>query len=238
MPISGTNSHKAAATLAAAILLGFFRASAQDVPPPPKPKDDGPNLEDTMKFIQDKMNEQDSVGYASTKSDLAGVTFREFYKISSVVADAVTCSLKTVETTDTRIDDTPPLHTYFEDGQQVEGDNLSRRTVSKTTIRLKDVERIRVEHLQDVWNRHSAEAAHPEITFAIAPPVYSLTLVASKPVFLFHTTFTRGNEAPKGVDSSSKTDMLHFRDEEMANRVAKAFVHAVELCGGGRKDPF
>jgi hypothetical protein len=24
----------------------------------------------------------------------------------------------------------------------------------------------------------------------------------------------------------------------MANRVAKALVHAVELCGGGNKDPF
>ncbi len=28
-----------------------------------------------------------------------------------------------------------------------------------------------------------------------------------------------------------------FTNEEMANRVAKAMVHAVELCGGGRKDP-
>jgi hypothetical protein len=30
-----------------------------------------------------------------------------------------------------------------------------------------------------------------------------------------------------------------FRDEDMANRVAKALVHAVELCGGGGKpEPF
>jgi hypothetical protein len=29
-----------------------------------------------------------------------------------------------------------------------------------------------------------------------------------------------------------------FIDEEMANRVAKAMVHAIELCGGGNKDPF
>jgi hypothetical protein len=29
-----------------------------------------------------------------------------------------------------------------------------------------------------------------------------------------------------------------FLTEEMANRVAKAMVHAVELCGGGNKDPF
>ncbi|MGD0683067.1 MAG: hypothetical protein ABR990_13575 [Terracidiphilus sp.] len=29
-----------------------------------------------------------------------------------------------------------------------------------------------------------------------------------------------------------------FTDEDMANRVAKAMVHAIELCGGGNKDPF
>ncbi len=31
---------------------------------------------------------------------------------------------------------------------------------------------------------------------------------------------------------------LFFSSEEMANRIAKAMVHAVELCGGGDKEPF
>jgi hypothetical protein len=31
---------------------------------------------------------------------------------------------------------------------------------------------------------------------------------------------------------------LFFVNEDTANRVAKAMVHAVELCGGGNKDPF
>jgi hypothetical protein len=29
-----------------------------------------------------------------------------------------------------------------------------------------------------------------------------------------------------------------FREPEMADRVAKALIHAVELCGGGKPDPF
>ena len=29
-----------------------------------------------------------------------------------------------------------------------------------------------------------------------------------------------------------------FLDEDLSQRVAKALVHAVELCGGGDKDPF
>ncbi len=31
---------------------------------------------------------------------------------------------------------------------------------------------------------------------------------------------------------------FYFFDEDMANRVAKAMTHAVDLCGGGSKDPF
>jgi hypothetical protein len=39
---------------------------------------------------------------------------------------------------------------------------------------------------------------------------------------------------PKGLDPT-----LRFYDQEMANRVANAMVHAVELCGGGSKpEPF
>jgi hypothetical protein len=220
--------------LASILLTAVY---AQDVPPPPKPQDSGPSLEATMKFIKDKMNEQDTVGYAFTQSNLSAETFRVFYRISDVVADAASCSLKTVETTDTRIE-VVPGNTYSEGGQPVTGEDLSRRKVEKATIRLRDVESISVERLQDARNRGFAESAHPEITVDIAAPVYVLTLVAPRPVFLFHVTFTRGNGAPKEYDDPSKTDMLQFRDEDMANRVAKAFVHAVELCGGGRKDPF
>ncbi len=33
-------------------------------------------------------------------------------------------------------------------------------------------------------------------------------------------------------------DVFDFQDASTADRVAKAFSHAVELCGGGNKDPF
>jgi hypothetical protein len=38
--------------------------------------------------------------------------------------------------------------------------------------------------------------------------------------------------------AGNQNNGFYFADEEMANRVAKAIVHAVELCGGGNKDPF
>jgi hypothetical protein len=41
-------------------------------------------------------------------------------------------------------------------------------------------------------------------------------------------------------DTTSKTDGITIRDEETANKVAKAMSHAMELCGGGvtKKDLF
>jgi len=62
--------------------------------------------------------------------------------------------------------------------------------------------------------------------------------------------FSMGGNAPVDHPASShffestakdKTKLV-FRDEDMAKRVAKALVHAVELCGGGKdkeeKEPF
>lgn len=59
-------------------------------------------------------------------------------------------------------------------------------------------------------------AEHPAWDSKISPPLF--VLIARR----------TGN-----VDNS-----FYFTDEDMANRVAKAMVHAVELCGGGNKDLF
>jgi len=34
------------------------------------------------------------------------------------------------------------------------------------------------------------------------------------------------------------SNYLVFQDDDLADRVAKAMTHAIELCGGGNKDPF
>jgi hypothetical protein len=38
--------------------------------------------------------------------------------------------------------------------------------------------------------------------------------------------------------TSSRGWSFTFREEEMAYRIRNAMLHAMELCGGGRKDPF
>jgi membrane-associated protease RseP (regulator of RpoE activity) len=68
----------------------------QTVPPPPKPADDGPSLEVTMKFIQDKLNDigplRYSVGRRAVDADRDSV-FGETDEITNVVADPQRCTI-------------------------------------------------------------------------------------------------------------------------------------------------
>ena len=69
------------------------------------------------------------------------------------------------------------------------------------------------QHLKQL----AAAAGSPSLEFRVDPMFYVLAL------------------------RMPKNEEFHFvfRDEDLANRVARAMVHAVELCGGGRKDdPF
>jgi hypothetical protein len=190
-----------------------------------------------MQFIQERLNNHDTVGYVSTRSDLAAETFRQLYSISGAVADPGACTVHKIETTNTKIE-VAAGNAYNENNTPVTGDDLLRRSVETSTVHLSEVESIRVESLQDLTSRGFAEAARPEVAVAIVPTVYTMTLVASKPVFKFHVSFIKGKNAPVESDSSGKTDTLYFRDEDTANTLARALTHAVELCGGGNKSPF
>jgi hypothetical protein len=62
-----------------------------------------------------------------------------------------------------------------------------------------------------------ARTGHPEISVTTNPSIVDLTV-------------RRKN--------SSKTDVFRFMDNNIADRVATAFTHAIELCGGGEKSPY
>ena len=83
------------------------------------------------------------------------------------------------------------------------------------SLTLKDVKDILVLPQEQNQNQVDSRSGHPDWNSRIAPNLF--TLIARR---------------PKGV-----VNVFLFSDEEMANRVAKAMVHAVELCGGG-KDAF
>jgi len=196
------------------------------VPPPPKPAVEGPSLVVTMKFIADKMNGQGQVDYLFKESIAQPNTLRIHSRLSDVVANSAACTLSTTQLTLSNFDGL------------VTDENRTRSTKVTSTVSLKQVELIAVESTRDGMHLYSDEEA-AQVGVTVTPPVFDLVLSASEPLFSFRKFVMVGNHPfSDGDDIASKEIDYTFRDENTANRVAKAMVHAVELCGGGNKEPF
>jgi hypothetical protein len=82
-------------------------------------------------------------------------------------------------------------------------------------ISFKDAQGIVVKPVEQFLN----EAITSEIFSATDPPLVAMIVRTSHPEL-------------------DRYFMLPFTDSTLADRVAKAMVHAIELCGGGNKEPF
>ncbi|MGB9406753.1 MAG: hypothetical protein WCA89_04405 [Terracidiphilus sp.] len=190
-----------AITVLSMLLTATTAGLAQtSVAPPPKPADSGPSLAVTMKFIQDKMNEQGKINYALYTHDNSSGEDWPVYQISieatNVVADPATCRLT--------------WHKVTTNGGKVGIDrdfSLDLRDVQTFEVRTS----VREAKMEDTAN------GHPQLDKRQDPPYFAVT------------ARSKGNvETP-----------FFFTNEETANRVAKAMVHAVELCGSGQnQEPF
>jgi hypothetical protein len=82
-------------------------------------------------------------------------------------------------------------------------------------VELKVVEQVVVVtqavNLRDI----TSKAGRPELAVRVDPPVFALL-----------------------AKRKAGLNAFVLYDESQANRIAKAMVHAAELCGGGDKDPF
>jgi hypothetical protein len=84
-------------------------------------------------------------------------------------------------------------------------------------INLRDVQSIAVLPDEQDWQMYLARNGEPTKTVKDVPDISALVI-----------------KLPGGRDPT-----IRFYEQEMADRVAKAMVHAVELCGGGPKpEPF
>jgi hypothetical protein len=86
----------------------------------------------------------------------------------------------------------------------------------------REAEKLAVSRVLDYLNNGKANRGHPEITYEIAPS----------------SVFTLDVQMLASEGEKAKNFGFFFREEEMAQRVANAMVHAIELCGCGSKDPF
>lgn len=87
---------------------------------------------------------------------------------------------------------------------------------SNYTINLREVSQVVLLSQEENQAKVDTRNGHDTWQSRIAPPLFVLVV-----------------QRPKKVENA-----LLFSEKDMADRVAKALVHAVELCGGGSKEPF
>jgi hypothetical protein len=165
------------------------------VPPPPKPAANGPRLEVTMKFIQDKLNSVGPMNYVTYFHDNAvgdHWTNQARNQVTNVVAYPAECHI-----------------TYR--WKSVENGKLIRDV--DQGFSLKDIESVSVNPMEQGLKNAAIAQGHSAWSVKVDPPIY---------VIEAHRTDKGFNGFP-------------FFDERLANRVAEAMIHAVELCGGGSK---
>lgn len=206
------------------IILAAFLSSvvhAQEVPPPPRPPDEGPSLEVTMKFIEDKLNGQGKVNYVLTRHDSRTNRVQDLGSISNTLSEANAKA--------------EPCTLSFSSIYLSTADRVERRI----DLSLREAEKLAVSPAADVSNRRLAEAGHPEVTEETAPAIFILTvqMLQGKSVRVRSQSALSTEESANGERRQKSVDLI-FRDEELAQRMAKAMVHAIEVCGGGNKDPF
>lgn len=172
-----------------------------NVPPPPKPKDDGPTLEVTFKFLEETINalrKLNYIEYIHDNKEGSDQSINRSLEISQFRGNRDSCIVQ-YHVEETR-----------------NGGTIRDGEISQT---LKTVKEIRVMSEDDVRKETYSQAGHPERGIKVEPPIYEVVLKL-------------------GISNIDNTFSLSFSDEILANRIAKAFNHAIELCGGGSKDPF
>jgi hypothetical protein len=151
----------------------------------PQPSDNGPSLEVTMKFIQEKLR-------AKAIAPFHGA-------LTNAEANPANCQL-------TLLGGDP--------NEAVE------------VVKLAEIEKI------EVFQRGNEDDEPIKYKFDLMFHTTSQTAVKR----YIRKDFTKGNL--KVLMSRGQAE-LRFEEQDMADRVAKALIHAVELCGGGSKpEPF
>jgi len=219
------------------VLAATITLAQQSVPPPPQPAADkpaGPSLEVTLKFIQDKVNQQGEIDFVFSGSN---TVTGQSYSPEAVSLESRVIAVDPAGGLSVQKSQKSPR---FKQSQEIPlGAEFMRFTKSETTtwrVYFKDVEKLEVLNSNDFKHRNN-----PSVVFRDDPPFYEIFvhLVAGKTVPRHTVERIEGGKTDKTTTTESDNSIgefvLHFRDEETANRVAKAIVHAVELCGGGSK---
>ncbi len=251
----------------------------QAVPPPPQPAPDkpvtvnppavtppvvnpsaasGPSLDVTLKFIEDKVNEQGKIVYVESESN--SLTGERVDDISQAISAKLGgggyarspvkkgypgggASPEQYAETEVVSYDPAGAISLREEGTKTEVERSGWAALPVTenwtktwTVNFKNVEKLEV--LSSADHKH---LMNPVLTYQDDPPYFELVIhMATGKSVTRHiqSISTNRHIKPTESDENIQEFALHFRDEDTANRVAKAMIHAIELCGGSQPEPF
>jgi hypothetical protein len=206
------------------------------------PNPSSPTLAESLKFIQDKVNQQGSIAYVESANN-------------TLTEEIIPPGQQSVESHVVSVDPAGGLSLQNSMNLINSAQVTSLKWEFAWQVYFKDIDKLEVMNSVDYKHRKSPERVYQE-----DPPYFELVVhLADGKTVQQHRTFTSNNQVNPAVtrpharpsantflnnffkdsDISIQEFVLHFRDEETANRVAKAMIHAIELCGGGSKpEPF
>jgi hypothetical protein len=210
----------------------LFSGAALDAQP--ASGDNGPNLDFTMKYIQDVLNTVNSQWRQSPNEGDRDQLTPASFRISGAKTDAKECSLSFRSATVSHFTaDAPGSDQFY----------VQLRNVSKLTVETFEAHDERLGN-----NRRFAPSGFVLLIKMLpgkpAVRVHGTTEAAPAPRIRFEEVAQvrvspPASSTPRAQTASEATEIpLVIMDDEITQRLAKAIVHAVELCGGGDKDPF
>jgi hypothetical protein len=193
--------------------------------PPAKHADAGPSLPDTTKFIQHKLKEQGRINFAVYTHDNQSredAAFQLGLETTDFVIDSEKCLLRYVQ-------------------KRFVGSSPEEWT--RSNLPANSIKTLKVMSADSWWSQEMADEGTPMKTVQVQPASFILSLGRAEKGVSCSTTTNDGKtntiECPEPELYERLAKTWSFRDEDTANRVAKAVVHAVELCdGGSTSEPF
>jgi hypothetical protein len=193
-------------------------------PPAAAPTASEATLAETMQFIQDKLNEQGRFNFALyTHDNQSGedTSAQYGFEITNAVSNDCSLSFKVNITSSQK---------------GARGATTTTNANTTRNMNMKYMKAVQAMAADYWWNQEMADDGTPAKTAQVQPGYFLLSIgTASK-----GSECTR-NKKPIACPEPDASDRLaltlSFRDEDAADRVAKAMMHAVDLCGGGQKNP-
>jgi hypothetical protein len=248
-------------------LFSSFAVAQQPVPPPPKPANDAPANVAVLKLLQVGMPESvvlDKIRAITDKFDTsidalvmlkqAGATEAELKAIlaqGTAQADTPTTTgpslAETMQFIQNKLNDlgNETFAVYIQDSS----DNSTAVVTITSEISnvVADQSQCRINYHLKISNNNKVKSEVDGVC-----SLRDVGQIVVRPYELWQTEWYATNGFPTTTATSTNPSSLqlsvshpkgekslfYFTDADIADRVAKAMLHAVELCGGGNKDKF